>query len=132
MYLRKSNMCYHKLDVQEANVSVSRFYRISNCFLGCWCANGRNSHSRSWDVVIEVLRSSKNTHQAVRDHCQKVHDQVLGNRARGEIGSTNPKTKLKRSRIRDVDELSIMDHAVTNASSSQFAFSVRFLKMMNQ
>ena len=24
-----------------------------------------------WDVVIEVLHSSKNTHQAVRDHCRK-------------------------------------------------------------
>ena len=24
-----------------------------------------------WDVVIEVLQSSKNTHQAVKDHCRK-------------------------------------------------------------
>ena len=24
-----------------------------------------------WDVVIEVLHSSRNTHQAVRDHCRK-------------------------------------------------------------
>ena len=39
------------------------------------------------DVVIEVKHSSKNTHahQAVTNHC------------RGEIRSTNPETKLKRS-----------------------------------
>ena len=32
----------------------------------------------------------------------------------------DPWRKLKRSRIRDVDELSNVDHVVTNASSSQF------------
>ena len=75
-----------------------------------------------WDVVIEVLHSSKSTHQAVKDHCRKkkVDDQVQGNRALGEIRSTNPKTKLKRISNRDVDELSNVDHVVTNASSSQF------------
>ena len=73
-----------------------------------------------WDVVIEVLHSSKSTHQAVKDHCRKkkVDDQVQGNRALGEIRSTNPKTKLISNR--DVDELSNVDHVVTNASSSQF------------
>ena len=75
-----------------------------------------------WDVVIGVLHSSKNTHQAVRDHCrkEKVDDQVQGNLVRGEIWSTNPKTKFKRSGNRDVDELSNVDHVNTNASSSQF------------
>ena len=51
---------------------------------------------------------------------KKVDDQVPGNRALGEIRSTNPKTKLKRSGNRDVDELSNVDYVVTNASSSQF------------
>ena len=75
-----------------------------------------------WDVVTEKSHSSKNTHQAVKDHCRKVkvNDQVLGNRARGEIRSTNPKTKLKCSGNRDVDELSNVDHVVPNASSSEF------------
>ena len=74
-----------------------------------------------WDVVIEVLRSSKNTHQAVRDHSrkEKVDDQVPRSRARGEIQSTNTNTKLKRSGNRDIDELSNVDHVVTYTSSSQ-------------
>ena len=51
-----------------------------------------------WNVVIEVLHSSKITHQAVRNHCRKdkVDDQVPKNRARSEIRSTNPNTKTKR------------------------------------
>ena len=75
-----------------------------------------------WDVVIEALHSSKNTHEAVRHHCriERVDDQAPRIRARGEIRSTNPKTKLERSGNRDVDELSNVDHVVTNASSSQF------------
>ena len=32
MYLRKSNICHHKLDVQEANVSVSESHRIGSYF----------------------------------------------------------------------------------------------------
>ena len=39
MYFRKSNVCSHKLDVQETNVSISQFYRVWNHFLGCWTAN---------------------------------------------------------------------------------------------
>ena len=38
----KVNICSHKLDVQEANVSVSQFHRIGNYFFGCWFANGWN------------------------------------------------------------------------------------------
>ena len=67
-----------------------------------------------WDVVIEVLHSAKNTHQAVKDHCRKEGRRSSAtNRAPGEIRSTNPKTKLKRSGNRDVDELSNVDHVVT-------------------
>ena len=53
-----------------------------------------------WDVVIEVLHASKNTHQAVKDHCKKkkVDDQVPGNRAHGEIRSTNPKNQDEKKR----------------------------------
>ena len=51
-----------------------------------------------WGVVIEVFRSSKNTHQAVRYHCQKkVDDQVPRSRARSAIQSTKPNTKPKRN-----------------------------------
>ena len=30
VYLRKSNICLHQLDVQEADISISHFYRIRN------------------------------------------------------------------------------------------------------
>ena len=45
--LSESNICSHKLDVQEANISVSQFYRIGSYFFGCWFANGWYSCSRS-------------------------------------------------------------------------------------
>ena len=58
----------------------------------------------------------------MRDHCrkEKVDDQVPRRRAHGEIRSTHPNTKLKRSGTRDVDELSNVDHIDTTASSSHF------------
>ena len=45
-----------------------------------------------WDVVIEVLRSSKNTHQAVRDHCRKeeVDDHVPRSRVEHALRSKAP------------------------------------------
>ena len=69
-----------------------------------------------WDLVMEVLLSSKNTHQAVRDHCrkEKVDDQVPRSRARSEIQSTNPDTKSTRNSNREDDELSNVDHVVTS------------------
>ena len=54
MYLRKSNICSDKLDVQEANNSVSQFYRIGECFTGCLRMDGVLAFDL-WDVVIEVL-----------------------------------------------------------------------------
>ena len=48
MYVRKLNMCSHKLDVQEANLSISQFCRIRDYFAGCWFANGR--YPCSWFV----------------------------------------------------------------------------------
>ena len=41
----KPNVCSHKLDVQQANVTVSQFHRIGIYFVGCWFANGRYSCS---------------------------------------------------------------------------------------
>ena len=75
-----------------------------------------------WDVVIEVLHSSKNTHQAVRYHCREemVDDQVPRSRERSEIQSTKANTKSKRNSNRDVDEVSNMDHVVTSADASHF------------
>ena len=58
-----------------------------------------------WDVMIEVLHSLKNTRSPTQ--------QAQGNLSR------NSNTKLKKRGTRDVDELSIMDHVVTNVNSSQ-------------
>ena len=40
LYLRKSNICSHQLDVQATNVNITQFCRIGNHFVGCWIANG--------------------------------------------------------------------------------------------
>ena len=61
-----------------------------------------------WDVLIKVLHSS---------HCRKEKndDNVPRSRAPSDIPSTNSNIKPKRSSNRDVDELSNVDHVVTNA-----------------
>ena len=62
MYLWKPNSCLHQLDVQEANVSIPRFHRIRNPFIGCWTVNGWITCSRplgcgNWSVTfIEEYR----------------------------------------------------------------------------
>ena len=58
-----------------------------------------------WDVVLEALLSSKNTESPTQE--------AAGNRLR----KSNTKPKVKGNR--DVDELSYVDHVVTNANSSQ-------------
>ena len=122
MNLWKANICSHKLDVQEGNITDSHFYRIRDHFTGCWFANGRYTCYDLREVVTEVLHSSKYTHQAVRDHCrkEKVDDQVPRSRARSETNSTNPNIKSKRDSNRKVDDLSNVDHVVTSAKPSQF------------
>ena len=81
-----------------------------------------------WDLVTEVLQSSKYTHQAVRDQCRKemVDDQVLRSRARGETQSTNTNTETKRHGNRDDDELSNVDHVVISAKPFQFEAQLYF------
>ena len=64
-----------------------------------------------WDVVIEVLHSSKNTDTPTQ--------RAAGNRLRKKLRSTNSNTKFKRRGTRQVDELSTVDHVTTNANSSQ-------------
>ena len=115
MYLWKSNICSYKLDVHEANVSVSRFHRIGSYFFGCFFANAWNPCSRSMGCVMEVLHSSKNTHLK-----EKVDDHVPRSRARSEIQSTNTNTNSKRNSNREVDESCDVDHFVTSAKFSQF------------
>ena len=79
MPLRKSNMCRHKLDVHEANASVSQFHRIRNHCSGCWTTYGWVTCF--WDIVIEVLRSTNDT----------VKPSQNGNRETG----ARPRSKVK-------------------------------------
>ena len=61
MYLWKSNISAHELDVHETNVSIPQFYRIGNHFVGCWIANGWITCTWFKGCVIQVLRSSNST-----------------------------------------------------------------------
>ena len=105
MYLWKSNIRPHQLDVQETNVSIPLFYRIVTHFVGCWIANGWITCSWYMGCVIEVLRSSNNT-------------KTPTNPAAGNC-SRNHKSKPKQKGNRDVDHLSQVDYVTTNANSSQ-------------
>ena len=40
VFFWKQNNCPSELDVQEANVSVTQFFRIQSYFTGCWTSNG--------------------------------------------------------------------------------------------
>ena len=66
-----------------------------------------------WDVVMELVPASKNTHT----------HQAQGDLVRKEVRSTNPKSKFYRRSNRDVDEVSNLDHVVTNANSSHMKVS---------
>ena len=57
MHRRKSNICHHQLDGQEANTSIQQFYGVWNHFIGCWIAHGWNTCSWSlgrgnWNVTF--------------------------------------------------------------------------------
>ena len=60
MYLWKSNVYSHKLDVQEANVSVSQWVATDSeiISLEVGFANGRYFSFDLWNVVLELLHSS--------------------------------------------------------------------------
>ena len=70
MHFRKSSICSHKMDVQEANISLSHSSTESEVIsLDAGLRLDGIPAFDLWDVVIEALHSSKNTHQAVRAHC---------------------------------------------------------------
>ena len=61
MYLRKPNICSHKLDVQEKQTSVSHSSTESEIVsLDAGLRMDGILALGSWDVVIEVLHSSNN------------------------------------------------------------------------
>ena len=80
MYFRKSNIRSHHLDVQETNFIISQFYRISeiNSLDAGLCMDGLPALDY-WDVVIEVLRSSKSTESPAHGaagNCSRNHKQI--------------------------------------------------------
>ena len=110
MYLWKSNIRPHLLDVQETNVSISQFYSIRNNFVGCWFKDVRATSGLRidgllalylWDVVLKVLRSSNSTKTPTNP--------VAGNSSR------NQKSKPKQKGSRHVDHLSHVDYVTTGS-----------------
>ena len=81
MYLRKSNICSHKLNAQEPNISSTEPEVI---LLDAGLRMDGLPALDLWDVVIEVLHSSKNTKTPTR--------QTAGNRLRISV----PKLKKER------------------------------------
>ena len=66
-----------------------------------------------WDVVIEVLHSSKNTHQAVKGHCRKRKRSMIKCREVEHAVKSKAPTPTpiqKRNCNREVDELSNLDY----------------------
>ena len=75
-----------------------------------------------WDVVIEVLLSSQKTQTHIKQWETAVEMERSTSKYREtqyaeKSGAQIRKTKFKRSGNRGVDELSNVDHVVTNASS---------------
>ena len=91
MHLRKSNICSHKLDVQEVNVSVSQFTESEAISLETGLQMDGTTALDLWEVVMEVLHSflktDTPTHQAAGDGLRKVR-------------STNSNSKFKKMFLR--------------------------------
>ena len=106
MYLRKSYICHHQLDVQETNVSIAQFYRVWNHFFDAGLRMDGPIALDLLDMVLEVLRSTHNTARQ-------------GRLAQGDsIHKNRPKHQLKRESER-FEHLSNVDYVPTNTHSSQ-------------
>ena len=59
MNFRKSNICSHKLDVQETNVSFSQFQSVGSYFVGCLsaghCMRNRTPSSRKGNQDVHGI-----------------------------------------------------------------------------
>ena len=58
--------------VQETNFNIPQFNGIGSSFLDAGLRKDGIPALDLWDVVIEVLRHSKDTNQALRNQCRKV------------------------------------------------------------
>ena len=78
MYVRKPNICTHKLDVQETNVCVSQFHRIGSYFVGCWSAGHcmRNSNTKFKKGNRDVDELSNVDYVVTNENCSQAESQL--------------------------------------------------------
>ena len=117
MYFR-TTFVHHLLDVQETNVSIPQFHRIRNHCVGCWIAKGWITCSRLVGcgdrsvTFIEEYRIANSTSGGKLFAKSQIQTQTRGNR--------------------DVDQLSHVDHVITNANFVlKASLSCTSLKTMN-
>ena len=91
----------HRLDVQETNVSIPRFYRIRNYFVGCWIENGRTTCfwlMRCGDRSVTFIEQYQITQNQARSRklsaCSRkgslIKTQTEGKPRRGSIVACGP------------------------------------------
>ena len=120
MYLRKSNLCS---DVQKANVSVSQSHGVGSYFCGCCFAIGRIPALDLWDFSdcsVTFFKEHSSTSERLLSKRKRSMIKCREVEHAEKFEAQIPITNLKRNGNRDVDELSNVDHVVTNASSSQY------------
>ena len=106
MYFRRSNIRSHQLDVQETNVNISQFHRISFHFAGCWFKNRLATCSRlvgRGDRSVTFIEGYRITNPW----------------SSRRLLAKNHKSKPKQKGNQDVIQLSHVDHVPTSANSSQ-------------
>ena len=109
VYFGKSNFRSSQMDVQETNIGFEQFCRIWSYFSGFGLRMDRLLALDFWDIVIEVLRTTK-------DNIQPKH---ASHKETGAV--SDPKTKTQQvTRKQKVDELSEVDHVPTNTFFSRW------------
>ena len=95
--LWESNMRSHRLDVQQANISVLQYYRIRDDITGCWFASGR--YPCSWfvgcgdrSVTFVEWRTSNPKYLCIQKQTTKEPRETAG---------TTPKTPDWRKKVTD-------------------------------
>ena len=101
LYIRKSNICSISW-ISKKQTWVSHSSQESELISMDICLRMDEILTLDLcDVMLEVLSSSKNIHQAVKDHCrkEKVDDQLSKCQARSEIWSITPTPNRKKKQL---------------------------------
>ena len=113
MILRKPTICRPQLHVKETNVSIPQFLRIWNIFLNAGLRMDGLLALHLCDMVIEVLRSTKNTARQGR-----LAQGDLRGTADHSISKNKNRTPTEKWK-REVDQLSNVVYVHTNNHSSK-------------